>query len=368
MSAINKRKKILVICPFPYGKAAGQRLKYEQYFDYWSQLGYDITVSNFMDENLWEVVYLKGFLFKKFIGVIKGHIRRIKDIFRISQYNIVYVFMWVTPFGTTILERIYLKFANKVIFDLEDMPSKQTISRKKLINPITAFIKNPKKQLYLIEHSHHVITSSPYLNQICMGINKYKACTYITASVDTKVFIPSQSKKKDKSPIIVGWTGTFSSKSYLEDIEDVLQELAKTTKYRLHIISNFDYELENVDVKSIKWTKEKEVEDLKQFDIGLYPLPFNKWIEGKSGLKAIQYLAFGIPTVASNSGNTPNVIDDNVNGILVTTKEEWIRSLKELINNAHLRIEMGENARKKAIQNYSIEVVSKLYANVLKSL
>ena len=29
------KKKILIICPYPEGQAAGQRLKYEQYFDYW---------------------------------------------------------------------------------------------------------------------------------------------------------------------------------------------------------------------------------------------------------------------------------------------------------------------------------------------
>ena len=44
------KKKILVICPFPVGVAAGQRLKYEQYFDEWQDEGYDVTVSSFMSK------------------------------------------------------------------------------------------------------------------------------------------------------------------------------------------------------------------------------------------------------------------------------------------------------------------------------
>ena len=144
--------------------------------------------------------------------------------------------------------------------------------------------------------------------------------------------------------------------------------LAKSTKFKLHIISNFNYSLENVNLKVIKWTKEREIKDLQEFDIGLYPLPSNKWVEGKSGLKAIQYLAMGIPTVANNVGNTPNVIDHEINGILVNKKDEWIKSLKELINNPKLRIRMGENARRKALNNYSLEVVSNSYAKVFKSI
>ena len=51
------KKGIFVICPFPQDVAAGQRLKYEQYFDHWRENGYDITVSSFMDMPMWRIVY-----------------------------------------------------------------------------------------------------------------------------------------------------------------------------------------------------------------------------------------------------------------------------------------------------------------------
>ena len=70
----------------------------------------------------------------------------------------------------------------------------------------------------------------------------------------------------------------------------------------------------------------------------------------------------------SGTPNTPNVIDHEINGILVNKKDEWIKSLKKLINNPKLRIQMGDNARKKALNNYSLEVVSNSYAKVFKSI
>ena len=100
--------------------------------------------------------------------------------------------------------------------------------------------------------------------------------------------------------------------------------MAKKLDFQLHIIGNFDYQLSNVNLKVSQWSLEEEVKQMQGFDIGIYPLPRNNWVDGKSGLKAIQYLSFGIPTVATNVGNTPNVITHGVDGLLVKTKKDWL--------------------------------------------
>ena len=114
------KKKILVVCPFPQGEAAGQRLKYEQYFETWNDAGYEITVSCFMDQSLWQIVYSKGNYLKKIFGVLRGLFRRFLDLFRLYKFDIVYVFMWGTPFGSSLYERILRKLSKKVIYDIED--------------------------------------------------------------------------------------------------------------------------------------------------------------------------------------------------------------------------------------------------------
>ena len=74
------KKKILILCPFPKGQAAGQRLKYEQYFEYWEEEGYEIRVSSFSDLKLWEVLYKEKYFLRKALGGLRGYLRRIRDI------------------------------------------------------------------------------------------------------------------------------------------------------------------------------------------------------------------------------------------------------------------------------------------------
>ncbi len=358
------KKNILVICPYPRNTAAGQRLKYEQYIQDWEVNGYNVKVSSFINKSTWNVLYKKGYFFQKLIGLIKGYCKRFKDLFHINNYDLVYIHMWVTPYGSQIYERLFLFLSKKVIFDLEDnVLIQKNFNDRNNPNKITNFMKNTAKQFLLIKESDYVITSSPELEKICLKLNKNKNACYITSSINVKKFVP---KKFSNEKVVIGWTGTFSSKKYLDLIKDVFQELAKECDYELHIIGNFEYDLPNVNLVVKKWSLEEEVEQMQALDIGIYPLPLEDvWVEGKSGLKAIQYMAFGIPTVATKVGHTPNIIKHREEGILVERKKEWLFALKELIFNKRLRIEMGNKARKKAVDKYSLQVVSKSYARIL---
>src|SRR5215470_2888977 len=94
----NNRKRILVICPHPIGYAPGQRLKYEQYFDIFKENGYDISISAFMSESFQKIVYKKGNYVQKIFWTIAGYFKRIFDLLRMRNYDVVYVFLWVAPF------------------------------------------------------------------------------------------------------------------------------------------------------------------------------------------------------------------------------------------------------------------------------
>jgi glycosyltransferase involved in cell wall biosynthesis len=362
-----KRRTMLVLCPFPQGVAAGQRLKYEQYFDDWRAMGFDIDVSSFMDRTMWANAYTRGNFGAKVLGVLRGHARRIRDMFRIGRYDVVYVFMWVTPFGTSLLERLTRALAKRLIYDVEDnILVEQALPKAYNPNYLIRLLKGPGKARYLIRTADHVIASSPFLNDFCMKINERRQCAYISSSVDTDRFLPVNPYANDR-PVTVGWTGTFSSKVFLDMLRGVFQQLAKRTPYRLKVIGNFDYELDGVDLEVVRWTREREVEDLQSFDIGVYPLPIDDWVLGKSGLKAIQYMAFGLPTVATDVGTTPLLITDNVNGLLVKTDDDWLAALERLIRDAGLRRRLGEAARQSVVENYSTKAIAGMYRQVLQT-
>ena len=362
------KKKLLIICPFPEGVAAGQRLKYEQYLDDWRDAGFDITISSFMDHEMWNIAYKKGHFFQKVLGTFRGYIRRFKDALRIHKFDIVYIFMWVTPFGTTIPERFVRHHSNSLIFDVEDsVLVGQEINKSSNPNPITQFFKNSNKAKFLIQKSDSIISSSPFLNEQCIKMNRYKKSTYISSSINTDRFIPAN-KNLDNDLVTIGWTGTFSSKLYLDRLASIFQQLAVKIDFKLRIIGNFDYELPGVNLEVIQWSLENEVRDMQKIDIGVYPLHMDEWVMGKSGLKAIQYLAFGIPVVATDIGTTPLIIRNNINGYLAKTDEDWLDSLEKLVLNPDLRQKMGQEARKDALERYSTKVISSEYRMILQEL
>jgi len=357
-------KKILILCPFPEGVAAAQRLKYEQYLNNWRENGFEVTVSSFMNQEMWDVVYTKGNTLKKIYGILLGYKRRVYDLFRISNFDIVYVLMWVTPLGTSLFERLTRTFSKKLIFDIED---NVFMEKANDINPLAKILKSSDKTLFLIKKADHVITSSPFLNDYSIKLNEKKACTYVSSSVDTDRFIPVNRYNNDKK-VVIGWTGTFSSKVYLDLLKNTFIELAKRCDFKLIVIGNFDYELPGIDLEVIKWTSKNEAYDLQKIDIGIYPLPQDEWVFGKSGLKAIQYMAFGLPTVATNIGTTPLIINHHQNGWLVKSDEEWLEALVTLIKNPDLRKKLGEGARDTILKNYSKNVIGFNYLRILTNL
>ena len=358
------RKKIFVVCPFPQGVAAGQRLKYEQYFDHWREEGYEITVSSFMDSAMWNIVYTSGNYLPKVLGTLRGYFRRISDLFRVHRYDLVYVFMWGTPVGTSFFERLLRFLSKKLVYDVED---NVLMEKSNDLNRFIKMLKGQGKTKYLIEHADHVIASSPFLRDYCLELNLKKACTYISSSIDTENFLPVNNYSNDHK-VTVGWTGTFSSRIYLDLLQNVFLELSKRCDFKLRVIGNFQYALPGVDLEVIQWTKENEVKDLQGIDIGVYPLVQDEWVFGKSGLKAIQYMSFGLPTVATNVGMTPRIIQHMQNGLLVKTDEEWVEALETLINDAQLRRKLGEAARTSVEENYSRHVIKSQYISILNKL
>jgi glycosyltransferase involved in cell wall biosynthesis len=168
--------------------------------------------------------------------------------------------------------------------------------------------------------------------------------------------------------VTIGWTGTFSSRIYLDQLRNVFIKLKDRCDFKLRIIGNFDYELSGIDIEVLQWKKESEIEDLQGIDIGIYPLVIDEWVLGKSGLKAIQYMSFGLPTVATNVGTTPEIIQHMQNGWLVKTDEEWVHALETLVNDPYLRYKLGTAARTTVVNNFSTQSIKSKYLDILNKL
>ncbi len=356
-------KEILFICPYPENKAPSQRLKFEQYFDLFAENGFNCKLKSFISVDFWKIVYLEGYLLQKVKFTFIAYLKRLILLFTIRKYDVVYIHLWVTPFGPPVFEFLVCILAKKIIFDIDDMVY---LGHSSSANRFFQKLKGRYKMIYLMKKANHVITCTPKLDEF---VRKYNAnTTDISSTINTEIYLPKLSTEI-KNEVILGWSGSHSTSKYLKLLEPVFIELLEMKiNFKVLIIGdeNFQFDNKKIPFQAIKWSHESEVEDLKKIDIGLYPLPNEAWVFGKSGLKALQYMSLGIPTIAQAIGANFRIIENEINGFLVSKNSEWVTHINLLIKDKSLRDFISVNGVMSVNENYSLKTNVSKYLNVFE--
>ena len=137
---------------------------------------------------------------------------------------------------------------------------------------------------------------------------------------------------------------------------------------KLKVVGSGQYRIPGAKVISKDWVLRDEINDLREMDIGIMPLLDNDFGRGKCGLKALQYMAMGIPTVCSPIGVNCEIIQDGVNGYLADSDHEWYEKLSRLVADSTLRARIGAAGRKTVEERYSKKAVAPAYYRILSSL
>jgi len=356
-----KRKKVLIFCPYPVDTVPGQRLKYEQYIKYLEDNGYVINVFPFFSSNTYKVLYRKGYFLKKMLGVLSGIVRRACQVFLIPQADGIYIFLHVIPVGPPFLEFVYLSLAKRTIYDIDDMVHQL---RTAPANKLVSWAKSKKRYFLLLEKANHVITCTPELDRLARSFNS--ATTDISSTVNTEIYLPCNVYRND-CELVIGWSGSHSTVPYLHLLDNVLIRLSTRYRFKLLVMGAHSFSIPGVNVEAIPWSADIEVPTLQRIDIGLYPLPDDEWVQGKSGLKAIQYMALGLPVVASSVGCNDRVIENDVSGFLVSSLDDWYNCLALLLEDAALRRRLGLSARRRVEQMYSVDANKDKYLSVFQA-
>ena len=177
----------------------------------------------------------------------------------------------------------------------------------------------------------------------------------IPSTIDFRSYSGIVEKENDR--ICIGWTGSFSTIKHFETLAEVLKKIKLPHGNKVHfkLIGDPNYVNHDLELKGQQWKAETEAEDLSDLDIGIMSLPDNEWTKGKCGMKGLQYMALGIPTIMSPVGVNTEIIQDGVNGFLASSGEEWVEKLTLLIENPDLRKKLGDAGRKTVEEKYSVE-------------
>lgn len=360
-----KRKTVLILCPSPKGTAATQRLKYEQYLSLLEKEGYQFTISSFQTDRFWKIIYKPGSIVEKIFWTVVGYIIRLFDLLRAPFYDGVFVNLWVTPLGFPFFERILFFFNKNVIYDIDDMIF--ITNHDHLKTSFFQKMKGRKKPVVMMKHAKYVIVCTPKLEEIALGINKFKKVVDISSTFNTERFVPVHGYTQNET-VTIGWTGTHSTIPFLETLQPVLAEISKLRKIKLLVIANKEYAMKDVPTEFIPWSDEKEVSDLHKIDIGLYPIPANEWSLGKSSLKALTYMSVAIPFVATAYGTNYRIMQEGVQGYMASDEKEWIGKLIKLIDDANLRRQMGLAGRKTVEELFSVKANFPKYLQAFKNV
>jgi len=348
------------LVPYPPNTTPSQRFRIEQWMPHLKEAGVTVDLLPFVDEELMQILHQPRSPMAKAAHVARAFARRCSDVAGMHRYDAVLIHRGACIAGPAFLERLVRLFNCPVIYDFDDAIFHLHTTAA---NRYFGWLKFPGKTASICRLSSHVIVGNQYLAEYARQYNEH--VTVIPSSVDTNAYDPKQ-KKELSARVVVGWTGSSTSQTYLENFAPLLRDLLRRRDVELHVISDREPEMPGVPLRWHRWSPETEINDLACFDIGLMPMPDDQWSQGKCSMKALLYMAMEIPTICSAVGMNREVIRSGENGLLAKTHEDWLYCLMALIDDAGLRQRLGAAGRQTIEDRYSMRRCAALCATVIR--
>ncbi|HUF05625.1 MAG TPA: glycosyltransferase family 4 protein [Aridibacter sp.] len=359
----DKSLKVLALCSYPR-EAAATRFRIDQFVGPLAEHGIDVEISPFLDSEGFKSFYRDGDAFEKVLKGVAGLVNRIGDLANSGKYDLVFVQREAMFFGPEAFEWLFNKFKGlPLVLDLDDATYVRYKSPRfgRLGSSLKFFGKTDR----LIDRAQTVVCGNRFIAEYVE--ERGGRAVVIPTVVDLDVFRPPE---EQNDPPVIGWIGTHSTYPLLESVFPALTRLFSEYDFVLRIIgSGRDrVEVEGVRVENLLWSLEREVEDFRSLDIGLYPIKVSssaneEWLKGKSGFKAVQYMAVGVPFVMSPVGVCRELGVPGKTHFNAVSDEDWYNSLKILLSDPDRRKIMGLSAREFAEANFAVaQQVEKLVA------
>ena len=355
--------KVLALASYPV-EAAATRYRLQQFVEPLAALGIELTIKPFLSSDSFKRLYRERSHLRIAVDLLSATARRVGSCMTLGQADVILVQREAMILGPPIIEWLAARvFKRPMVLDLDDATYVPYTSPT--YGGLAKALKFFRKTDDLIRWSRVVICGNQTVAEYVSS--KGARTEIIPTVVDTEKFKPARASNRTLP--VVGWVGTHSTFPFMQSILPALSEVAKTQPFKLKIVGagRADVVVPGIEVENLEWNLEREVEDFQSLDVGLYPVNAdNNWATGKSGFKAIQYMATGVPYVATPIGAAAQIGEENLTHLFATTREEWIDKLKTLLNDPERRHAMGDAGRRHAVECYHLESQAEKLAKVLR--
>lgn len=342
-----------------YGNlAASTRQRFEQYIPYLRNENFELEFLPLLDN---------GYLSEVFVGkkanavqVARSYLSRIGQLLSKRRYDFIWVHCELFPYLPGVFESLATWSKIPVVFDFDDAIFHQYDSHKKsIVRHILG-----KKLVPILRSANLAMCGNAYLadyaRQFCSNVK------IVPTVVDVLKYQPALN---DQSPLDdIGWIGSPSTWNFVKPFLPVFQDICQRHNSMFRVVGAGAAANDLPIVKNIPWREIDEIGQIQNMRIGVMPLDNSPFARGKCGYKLIQYMACGIPVIASPVGVNQSLVEHGVNGYLAETSTEWRDALERLLSDPQLCLQMGRAGRQKIVDNYSIQVTGPIVARLFLTL
>ena len=342
-----------------YGRnAASTRQRLMQFEPYLANFGMSLEYQPLFTDRYIELLS-KG---KKssIIDIFKAYAMRLYTLIAHARPDAIWIQYESFPFMPGLLERMAGRFDCPIIVDYDDAifhmyDDHSRAAVRQLLG---------KKILTTVERARLVTVGNDYIGDYIVRANPH--VHRIPTVVDIDAYLPL-SKPADRS-LVVGWIGSPSTWRYVEPLLPVILPHVQAAGAVFRAIGAGPGARQWPGVESVEWSEDTEIAEVQAMDVGIMPLPDERWAKGKCGYKLIQYMACGLPVIASPVGVNREIVTDGVNGILANGSDEWGVAIDRLLESPAMREAFGRAGRERVERHYSLQTYGPVLARLFAAL
>jgi glycosyltransferase involved in cell wall biosynthesis len=276
------------------------------------------------------------------------------------QFDIVWIEKEALPWFPARLERWLLR-GTPYVLDFDDAVfHSYDLHRAALVRHLLG-----QRLDYLTAGSSLVVAGNRYLERRAISAGA-KRVEVVPTVVDISRYPAFHGTRAIKPRIV--WIGSPSTTRYLEIVAEPLRALAARIPFTFRVIGGGPIEIPGVELEIVQWSTETEAQAISECDVGIMPLEDSPWERGKCAYKLIQYMACGLPTVASPVGANLSVTIEGDTGYFASNPSAWVTQLEILLRDSVLRERMGSQGRLRVEQHYCVQQTAPKLLSLLSEL
>ena len=327
-------------------EAASTRQRMLQYLPALEAAGIKVDVHPLLDDN-----YVRSLASGKPVSklaIALAYARRFAHLRATVDADLIWVYGEAFPWLPAAFEKLAFRPGKPLLYDYDDAFFQPYDDHR---NPLVRWMLGGKLDP-LIAGARGICAGNAYLRDHAARLNPH--AIVLPTVVDTVLYRPAIARTD--RPLTIGWIGSPSTWPYVRPYLPLVSELCRTGEVRFSAVgAGVAAAADRFDgLTLVPWTEAGEIAAVQAMDIGIMPLPDAPWARGKSGYKLVQYMACGLPLVASPVGVNSTIVEDGVTGLLATDMAQWRAGLDRLIADPALRASMGTAGRARAVDAYSL--------------